>query len=85
MRDSFYEELERVFDKFPKYHTKILLGDFNSKVGREDIFTPAIRNESFLEVSKDHGVRVVNFATSKNLIVRSATFPHCKVKVQLSL
>jgi hypothetical protein len=24
---SFYEELERVFDKFPKYHKKILLGD----------------------------------------------------------
>jgi hypothetical protein len=23
-KDSFYEELERVFDKFPKYHMKIL-------------------------------------------------------------
>jgi hypothetical protein len=23
---SFYEEVERVFDKFPKYHMKILLG-----------------------------------------------------------
>jgi hypothetical protein len=28
VRNSFYEELERVFDKFPKYHMKILLGDF---------------------------------------------------------
>jgi hypothetical protein len=27
VKDSFYEELERVFDKFPKYHVKILLGD----------------------------------------------------------
>jgi hypothetical protein len=27
-----------VFDKFPKYHMKILLGDFNAKVGREEIF-----------------------------------------------
>jgi hypothetical protein len=25
------EELERVFDHFPKYHLKILLGDFNEK------------------------------------------------------
>jgi hypothetical protein len=24
---SFYEELEHLFDKFPKYHMKILLGD----------------------------------------------------------
>jgi exonuclease III len=38
VKDNFYEELERVFDKFPKYHTKILLGDFNAKVGWEDIF-----------------------------------------------
>jgi hypothetical protein len=40
VNDSFYEELERVFDKFPKHHMKILLGDFNAKVGREDIFKP---------------------------------------------
>jgi endonuclease/exonuclease/phosphatase (EEP) superfamily protein YafD len=33
-KDSFSEELEQVFDHFPKYHTKILLGDFNAKVGR---------------------------------------------------
>jgi hypothetical protein len=32
VKDSFYEELERVFDKFPKYHMKILLGDFNAGV-----------------------------------------------------
>jgi exonuclease III len=44
VKDSFYEELERVSDKFPKYHTKILLGDFNAKVGREDIFKPTIGN-----------------------------------------
>jgi exonuclease III len=46
VKDSFYEELERVFDKFPKYQMKILLGDFNAKVGREDIFKPTIGNES---------------------------------------
>ena len=27
-KDSFYEELEQVFDHFPKYHMKILLEDF---------------------------------------------------------
>ena len=29
---SFYEELERVFNHFPKYHMKMILGDFNAKV-----------------------------------------------------
>jgi exonuclease III len=36
VKGSFYEELEHEFHKFPKYHMKILLGDFNAKVGRED-------------------------------------------------
>jgi hypothetical protein len=36
VKDSFYEELGRVFDNFPRYNMKILLGDFNAKVGTED-------------------------------------------------
>jgi hypothetical protein len=34
IKDSFYEELEQVFDQFPKYYMKILLGHFNAKVVR---------------------------------------------------
>jgi hypothetical protein len=37
VKDRFQEELEHVFDRFPKYHMKILLGDFILKVGKEDI------------------------------------------------
>jgi exonuclease III len=37
IKDSFYEELEQVFDQFSRYHMKILMGDFNTKVSREDI------------------------------------------------
>jgi hypothetical protein len=36
------------------------------KVGRKDIFKLTVGNESQLEISNDNGVRVVNFATSKN-------------------
>jgi hypothetical protein len=55
---------------------KILVGDFNAKVGWEDIFKPIISKVSLHEASNDNGVRVVNFAISKNLIVKSTTFPH---------
>jgi hypothetical protein len=50
-KDRFYEELERIFDTFPKYHMEILLGDFNAKVGREEIFKPSFGNESLHEIS----------------------------------
>jgi hypothetical protein len=76
VKDSFYEELEHAFDKFPKCHMKILLKDLNAKVGREDIFKPTIGNESLDEISNDNGVRLVNVATLKNLRVKSKMFPH---------
>jgi hypothetical protein len=69
MKDRFCEELEHVFDKFRKCHMKILLGDFNAKVDRENIFKPTIGSESLHEINNDNGVRVVNFATSKDLFL----------------
>jgi hypothetical protein len=76
IKDRFYEELEQIFDKFPRNHMKILLEDFNAKVGREDIFKTTIGNESLHEISNDNGVRLINFVTSKNLTVKSTMFPH---------
>jgi hypothetical protein len=53
-----------------------MLGDFNAKVGTEDILKPTISNESLHEISNDNGARVVNFTTSKNQIVSSTMFLH---------
>jgi hypothetical protein len=70
-----YTKLERVFNKFSKYQMKVLLEDFNAEVGRQDIFKPTIGNKSLHKISNDNRVRVVNFATSKNLTVKSIMFP----------
>jgi hypothetical protein len=79
VKDSSYEELEYVFDKVPKYNTKILIGDFSAKVGREDIFKPTIRNQSSHEISNENGVRLINFATSKHLRFKSTMFTHSNI------
>jgi hypothetical protein len=42
---------------------KILLGDFNAKLRREDIFKLTIRNDNIHEDSNDNGVGIINFAT----------------------
>ena len=54
---------------------KGLLEDFSIKLGREDINKPTIGNESLHEYSTYNGVRIVNFVTSKNLVVKSMMFP----------
>jgi hypothetical protein len=43
-KDSLFKKLEHVFDQFLKYNIKILLGDLDVKVGKEDIFKPTVRN-----------------------------------------
>jgi hypothetical protein len=58
---------------------KILVGDSKAKAGREDAIKQKIRNESLHEISNDNGVRVVNFAKSKNLIVKGTMFRHCNI------
>jgi hypothetical protein len=80
VKNSFYEELGCVFDKFPKYLIKILLGDFNAKVDKENIFKPTIGNESLHQISYYNGFRVVNFGTSKKLIVKCTMFPHRNIR-----
>jgi hypothetical protein len=79
VKDSFYEELGRVSDQFPMYDMKILLGDFNAKVGRENIFKPTFGIQSLHEISSGNRVRIVNFATSKNLVIKSTMFPRRRI------
>jgi hypothetical protein len=57
VKDSFCEELGSVFYHFPRQDMKILLGDFNAKVGRENIFKPTIGNEGLHEIINENGVR----------------------------
>jgi hypothetical protein len=63
-QDNVYEELEQVFDHFPKEHMKILLGNLNTKGRGENIFKPTTGNESL------HQDRVKQFALrSINLFI----------------
>ena len=41
-----------------------------------DIFKLTVGNDSLHQDINDNGVRIVNVATSKNLIVKSTMFPH---------
>jgi len=45
-------------------------------VGRENILKLTVEDESLHYDSNDNGVRIVNFATSKNLVVKRMMFWH---------
>jgi hypothetical protein len=55
---------------------KILLGDFNAKVARKNIFKPTTGNEGLHQDGSDSSVRIIKLAKSKNLVVKGTMFPH---------
>jgi len=54
---------------------KTLLGDFNAKLGRKNIFKLTIGNENLHHDSNENCVRIMNFVTSKN-VIKGMVFPH---------
>jgi hypothetical protein len=47
---------------------KILLGDFNAKLLRGEIFKMTSGNKGLHQDSNDNGVRIINFATAKKSV-----------------
>jgi Reverse transcriptase (RNA-dependent DNA polymerase) len=75
-KELFYEKLVEVYDGAPKRDIKMVLGDFNAKIGREVYYQPTIGKFSLHENSNDNGTRVVDFAASRNMVVSSTRFEH---------
>ena len=55
---------------------KIILGDFNPKVGEQNIFKPTIANESLHQDSNDNWVTIVNFVALKVLVLKRHSYVH---------
>ncbi|XP_023313012.1 uncharacterized protein LOC111693104 [Anoplophora glabripennis] len=50
-KEEFYNELDRLYEEIPKYDMKILLGDANAEIGREEMYKPTIGDHSKHEVT----------------------------------
>jgi hypothetical protein len=68
-KNSLYEELEEVFEHYSTIRK--FYGNFNAKVGRDNIFKPTIENANLHQDCNANGARIVKFATSKNLFVKA--------------
>jgi hypothetical protein len=68
MKDRFYEKLVDVYDRATGHDVKILVGDMNAKVGKVKFYRPTIGKESIHDVSNNNGIRLTDFAISRNMI-----------------
>jgi hypothetical protein len=68
--------LERAYDKLPVNDIRIILGDMNTDIGNENILRNHAEMYSLHENTSENGSRLVNFAVSKNIFIRSTKFDH---------
>jgi hypothetical protein len=74
--EAFYEKLKRAYDELPANDIRIILGDMNAKIGKENISRNHAEMYSLHENTSENGSRLVNFAVSKNMFIGSTKFNH---------
>jgi exonuclease III len=77
IKNSFYDRLDRTYQKMPKHDIKIIIGDMNAKVGK-DLMIPNVGKFGLHDVSNDNGTKLADFPVTRNLVIGSNMFPHKK-------
>jgi exonuclease III len=82
--DDFYEELEGIYMKAPKNDIKIVMGDFNAKVGKESGLAPNVGKYSLHEETNNNGWRMIDLAITKNMAISSTLlFQHKRIHKEI--
>lgn len=82
MKDEFYHMLEDAYNSAPENDVKLIMGDFNAKIGKEQIYMDTIGKHSLHEQTSENGERLIDFATSKNMIISSTCYIHPDIHKQ---
>lgn len=76
---NFYADLEKTYDETPSFDMKIILGDFNGKIGKERIYHPTTGRHSLHDTTSSNKKKLIEFATAKRMIISSIYFPHKRI------
>ena len=74
VKNVFYANLEDLYEKCPAHDINMVLGDFNAKVGQEGTFGPTVEQFSLHSITLPNGVRLIDFAAARNMVVCSNRF-----------
>jgi hypothetical protein len=76
VKEQFYTSLEKVCDTAPNYDMKVILGNFNAKIGNENYWYPACKRYSLHDKTNNNGKKMADFALWRNVAVTGTCFQH---------
>ena len=77
-KEEFYDQLQAIMDKIPKRDLKILMGDFNAKVGSDNTGRELIMGKHGTGEQNENGELFTEFCTFNDLVIGGTVFPHKK-------
>ena len=79
VKDQFYHRLQTVIDNFPERDVTILMGDFNAKIGSDNIGYEEVMGQHGLGVMNDKGERLADLSALNKLVLGGSVFPHRRI------
>lgn len=75
-KEQFYESLQRTVDQTPKSDIVVILGDFNAKLGKEELYKKVTGNFTLHDQTNENGEILCNFAAYNDFKIVSTQFQH---------
>jgi hypothetical protein len=75
VKDPSDDKLKQTHQGIPVYDTKILVGNCNAKIGRQEIFKPVTQKWSLHETTNENGISATGFDDDDNNN-NNKYFPH---------
>lgn len=74
IKETFCNNLNTEYESIPRYDLKIVKGDTNAKLGKEEMHRDITGKHSLHERTTEIGMLLVDFARENNMVIKSTQF-----------
>jgi endonuclease/exonuclease/phosphatase family metal-dependent hydrolase len=78
-KNYFIHSCKKITDKTPRNDLLVILGDFNTRIGKEKAYNKVAGEHTLHDNTNNNGEFLCNFAIQNNLIVASTQFSHKRI------
>jgi exonuclease III len=75
-KERFYENLEEVCNRMPRYDMVMIMGDFNAQISNKEYMQPVADPHTIHDFSNENGNMLIQFAVRNRLTIKSTMFTH---------